>query len=148
MNFVEAERLLKSCTDKNDAPPEAYLLMAQIHFHKNDYEEASKCLDIGLSNNFKVREHPLYHLIRAKLQKNSKQFAASIQTLQKAIELPSFKAEDFHFEDQTNKREKLEIIDVDRIAIYLELMDSYQQLGQLVCFSLIISFLKFQRFIT
>ncbi|VDK84622.1 unnamed protein product, partial [Onchocerca ochengi] len=125
MDFVEAERLLKSCTDKSDAPPEAYLLMAQIHFHKNNYEETSKCLDIGLSNNFKVREHPLYHLIRAKLQKNSKQFAASVKTLQKAIELPSFKA------DQTKKCEKLDIVDADRIAIYLELIDSYQQLGQL-----------------
>uniref|UniRef100_A0A1I8EC19 TPR_REGION domain-containing protein n=1 Tax=Wuchereria bancrofti TaxID=6293 RepID=A0A1I8EC19_WUCBA len=125
MDFTEAKRLLESCIDRNDAPPEAHLLMAQIHFHRNNYEEAGKCLDIGLSNNFKVREHPLYHLIRAKLQKNSKQIAASIQTLQKAIELPSFK------DNQTRKRENLEVVDADRIAIYLELMDSYQQLGQL-----------------
>ncbi|EJD76093.1 tetratricopeptide repeat protein 21B [Loa loa] len=125
MDFAEAERLLESCTEKNGAPPEAYLLMAQIHLHKNNYEEAGKCLDIGLSNNFKVREHPLYHLIRAKLQKNSKQIAASIQTLQKATELTSFKA------NESKKRENLEVVDADRIAIYLELMDSYQQLGQL-----------------
>ncbi|EJW71493.1 hypothetical protein WUBG_17599, partial [Wuchereria bancrofti] len=32
---------------------------------------------------------------------------------------------------QTRKRENLEVVDADRIAIYLELMDSYQQLGQL-----------------
>lgn len=70
-------------------------LTLQIHLHKNHYEETGRCLDIGLSNNFKVREHPLYHLIRAKLQKNSKQIAASIQTLQKATELPSFKASAF-----------------------------------------------------
>uniref|UniRef100_A0A0R3RUA2 Tetratricopeptide repeat protein 21B n=1 Tax=Elaeophora elaphi TaxID=1147741 RepID=A0A0R3RUA2_9BILA len=125
MDFAEAERLLDGCTDKNDTPPEAHLLMAQIHLQKNNYDAAGKCLDIGLSNNFKVREHPLYHLIRAKLQKNSKQIAASVQTLQKATELPSFKA------SQSKKREKLEVVDADRIAIYLELMDSYQQLGQL-----------------
>ncbi|MCP9258777.1 hypothetical protein DINM_001369 [Dirofilaria immitis] len=91
MDFTEAERLLK------------------IYLHKSNHEEAGKCLDIGLSNNFKVREHPLYHLIRAK----------------KAIELPLFK------DDQSMKHEKLEIVDADRITIYLELMDSYQQLGQL-----------------
>ncbi|CAG9531744.1 unnamed protein product [Cercopithifilaria johnstoni] len=125
MDFAEAERLLANCTDKNDAPPEAHLLMAQIHLHKNNYDETGKCLDIGLSNNFKVREHPLYHLIRAKLQKNSKQIDVSIQTLQKAIELPLFKA------SPSKKRQNLEVVDADRIAIYLELMDSYQQLGQL-----------------
>uniref|UniRef100_A0A915PRR2 Tetratricopeptide repeat protein 21B n=1 Tax=Setaria digitata TaxID=48799 RepID=A0A915PRR2_9BILA len=125
MDFTEAERLLKHCTERSDAPPETYLLMAQIHLCKNNYDEAGKDLDIGLSYNFKVREHPLYHLIRAKIQKNSKQIAASIQTLQKAIQLPLFKAE------ESKKREKLEVVDTDRIAIYLELMDSYQQLGQL-----------------
>ncbi|VDK72565.1 unnamed protein product [Litomosoides sigmodontis] len=125
MDFAEAECLLAECVDKDGAPPEAHLLMAQIHLHKNNYDETGKYLDIGLSNNFKVREHPLYHLIRAKLQKHSKQIDASIQTLQKAIELPLFKA------SQSNKRQNLEVIDTDRIAIYLELMDSYQQLGQL-----------------
>ncbi|VDN36373.1 unnamed protein product [Gongylonema pulchrum] len=129
MDFTEAERLLRKCMDKDDCPAEAYLLMAQVHLHKNNYEESRKSLDVGLSYNFKVREHPLYHLIRAKLLKQSKQIDASIQTLQKAIELPSFKAE------QSKKREKLELVDTDRIAIYLELMDSYQQLNQVVCFS-------------
>ncbi|VBB28350.1 unnamed protein product [Acanthocheilonema viteae] len=124
-DFAEAERLLSDCIDKSDAPPEAHLLMAQIHLHKNNYDETGKCLDIGLSNNFKVREHPLYYLIRAKLQKNSQQIDASIQTLQKAIKLPLFKA------SQSKKRQNLEVVDADRIAIYLELMDSYQQLGQL-----------------
>lgn len=69
-----------------------FCLTLQVHLHRNNYDETGKYLDIGLSNNFKVREHPLYHLIRAKLQKNSKQIDASIQTLQKAIELPLFKA--------------------------------------------------------
>lgn len=41
---------------------------------------------------------------------------------------------DLHFEGQSKKRENLEVVDADRIAIYLELMDSYQQLGRLVCF--------------
>ncbi|VDM95115.1 unnamed protein product [Thelazia callipaeda] len=126
MNFGAAEKLLKNCTDSENAPSEAYLLLAQVHIQKNHYDEASRCLDTGLSYNFKVREHPLYHLIRAKLQKKSNQIDASVQTLQKAIKLPSFKAY-----NRSKRRENLELIDADRIAIYIELMDSYQQLGQL-----------------
>lgn len=47
-------------------------------------------MDVGLSYDFKVREHPIYHLIRAKLYKKMKQIDASIATLLKAMELPAF----------------------------------------------------------
>lgn len=46
------------------------------------------------------------------------------------------------FSEQSRKREKLELVDTDRIAIYLELMDSYQQLGQAVCSLKINDFLR------
>lgn len=61
-----------------------------MHLQKNNFDEAGKCLDVGLSYNFKVRERPLYHLIKAKVQKNSGQIEASVGTLRNAIQLPSF----------------------------------------------------------
>ncbi|VDM42674.1 unnamed protein product [Toxocara canis] len=126
MDLIGAEKLLKSCLDRDETTAEAHLLMAQMHLQKNNFDEASRCLDVGLSFNFKVREHPLYHLIKAKVQKKSGQIDASVGTLRSAIQLPSFNAA------PAKKREKLDVTDADRIAIHLELMDSLQQIGQIV----------------
>uniref|UniRef100_A0A0N4UKG1 Probable UDP-N-acetylglucosamine--peptide N-acetylglucosaminyltransferase SPINDLY n=1 Tax=Dracunculus medinensis TaxID=318479 RepID=A0A0N4UKG1_DRAME len=101
-DLANAEILLKLCLDKEETIAEAYLLMAQIHIYKNHYEEAGRYLDTGLSFNFKVREHPLYHLIKAKLQKKSNQIEQSVITLRKAVELPAFQ------DTVINKRDKLD----------------------------------------
>ncbi|VDK46613.1 unnamed protein product [Anisakis simplex] len=126
MDLCGAEKLLKSCLDRDETTAEAHLLMAQMQLQKKNYDEAGKCLDVGLSFNFKVREHPIYHLIKAKVQKNCAQIDASISTLRNALQLPSFNSA------PSQKREKLDITDGDRIAIYLELMDSLQKMGHIV----------------
>lgn len=58
-------------------------------------EEASKCLDVGLAFNFKVRDHPLYYLIKARLLKRSKKSDEAIMMLKSALDLPAFLGEQF-----------------------------------------------------
>lgn len=53
-------------------------------------DEASKFLDIGLGFDFKVREHPLYYLIKARLEKQALRIKNSVDLLKTALELPIF----------------------------------------------------------
>lgn len=58
--------------------------------HKQDLEEASRCLDVGLAFNFKVRDHPIYYLIKARLLKRSKKSDEAVMMLKSALDLPAF----------------------------------------------------------
>uniref|UniRef100_A0A0N5A168 TPR_REGION domain-containing protein n=1 Tax=Parastrongyloides trichosuri TaxID=131310 RepID=A0A0N5A168_PARTI len=122
MDMDEAEKLLKKCIEKSHQIAEVHLLMAQIQVEKKNLDEASKYLDIGLSLNFKVKDHPLYHRTKALLLKKSNQIDQSISLLKQAMKLPTF-------EGSIDKPDSLTVSDSDRIAIYLELIDSYQILN-------------------
>ncbi|VDD93632.1 unnamed protein product [Enterobius vermicularis] len=125
METESTELLLQACLTKDSNLPEAHLLMAQIKIQKGDYADAEKCLSLGLSFNFNMQYHPLYQLIKAKIQKNAQQYEASVETLRSALKMESFVS------DGVLKRGKLDVTDTDRISIYLELIDSLQKLGRL-----------------
>ncbi|KAI6188453.1 Tetratricopeptide repeat protein 21B [Aphelenchoides besseyi] len=114
MDVDGAQKLLQNCIDKNNNIAEAYLLMAQIFVHKQDLEEASKYLDIGLGFNFKVRDHPLYYLIKARVLKRSKKTEEAIMMLKSALDLPAFLSKkkkqknNFGVLDREKSYEKLE----------------------------------------
>ena len=50
-------------------------------------DEADKLLDIGLGFNFRVREHPLYFLTKARLEKRANRVDQSIEQLRNALDL-------------------------------------------------------------
>ena len=54
--------------DPTDA--DCHLLMAQIQLHQGNILNAQQSLEVGLSYNFEVRDHPIYHLINAKVMKS------------------------------------------------------------------------------
>ena len=41
--------------------------MAQIQLHQGNYVSAQQSLEVGLSYNFEVRDHPLFHLVGGSL---------------------------------------------------------------------------------
>ncbi|CEF66648.1 Tetratricopeptide repeat protein 21B [Strongyloides ratti] len=116
----EAENLLNKCIEKSHQIAEIHLLMAQIQVEKKNLDSASKYLDIGLSLNFKVKDHPLYYLTKALLLKKSNQIDQSITLLKQAMKLPTFDG------SIIEKPDSLSVSDSDRIAIYLELINSLQ----------------------
>uniref|UniRef100_A0A914N707 Tetratricopeptide repeat protein n=1 Tax=Meloidogyne incognita TaxID=6306 RepID=A0A914N707_MELIC len=109
-----AEQLLRGCVNKSSDNAEAYLLLAQILVQKNELDEADKLLDIGLGFNFRVREHPLYFLTKARLEKRANRVDQSIEQLRNALDLFA------------KKESELELAEAERIAITLELIDSLQ----------------------
>uniref|UniRef100_A0A914W2S6 Tetratricopeptide repeat protein 21B n=1 Tax=Plectus sambesii TaxID=2011161 RepID=A0A914W2S6_9BILA len=128
-----AQKTLTQCLEKDQTFADAHLLMAQIFLQKNNFKQASQSLEVGLSFNFQVRDHPLYHLIKARIQKRSNHMEGAVQQLEAAMALPGFKSNKGGGEQvvtKAGKTSRLELTESDRVAIYLELIDCLQALNR------------------
>lgn len=125
-DFESAQMTLQHCLEQDQSLSDAHILMAQIHLHLNNFKLAAQSLEFGLSHNFQVREHPVYHLIRAQIQKKQNELTDAIQTLQYAMGLPGMKTSG----SKTLVREKIHISVNDRVSVFLELADTHRLLGQ------------------
>lgn len=64
---------------------EAYLLLARVELKQEKYSHAAQSLEMGLSYNFKVRDHPLYHLLLARIQRQKNDMDAALASLRMAM---------------------------------------------------------------
>jgi len=64
--------------------------MAQIYIEAKSSYMAMQSLDKCLSYNFKVRQNPIYFLLKAKCEKADGQIDESLKTLNEIMTLPSF----------------------------------------------------------
>nr|CAD7440821.1 unnamed protein product [Timema bartmani] len=122
---------LQHILDDVDATcPDAHLLMAQIHIQLKRYQKAAQSLEVGLSYNFKVREHPLYHLITALIQKEEGKISDCIQTLKTAMSLAGLKpGSASHVRTMTGTMQQLAL--PDKTSLYLELVEAYKASNQM-----------------
>ncbi|KAK7092869.1 tetratricopeptide repeat protein 21B-like [Littorina saxatilis] len=119
-----AQSTLQHCLDQDSTFSDAHILMAQIHLHQNSFKLANQSLEVGLSYNFEVRDHPLYHLIRARILKKQGDLAEAVKTLKMAMILPGVKS-------STKKAGKVQEISVnDRVSVFLELAEAHRLLGE------------------
>ncbi len=68
-----------------------FSIRQQIYLKQNDFKNASQSLEYGLSYNFQIKNHPSYHIIKAKIQKQQGQIQEALKTLQLAMQLPGVK---------------------------------------------------------
>nr|XP_033800547.1 tetratricopeptide repeat protein 21B [Geotrypetes seraphini] len=118
---------LQHCLDQNPSYADAHLLMAQVYLTQNNFKLCSQSLELCLSYSFEVREHPLYHLIRAQTQKRMGEVSEAIKTLQMAMSLPGMKRTGT---SSKSKGKKIEISASDRVSVFLELVDAHCMNGQ------------------
>lgn len=121
-----AKAMLVHCLDQDSTFSDAHLLMAQIHLQQQNYKLAEQSLEVGLSYNFEVRNHPLYHLIKARVQKKMGHPEESVSTMQFAMNLPGVKKA-----VTKSQNKKVVITNSDRAMVYLELVDAHVEAGQL-----------------
>lgn len=119
-----AKTMLAHCLEQHDRFSDAHLLMAQIHLKEGNHRMADQSLEVGLSYNFEVREAPLYHLIKARVHKNSGNPEECIKTLNTAMGLPGVKKA---IPNQGGKKAN-SITLSDRVSVYLELANAHCQL--------------------
>lgn len=85
-----------------------YQLFAQITFHQ-------------------IREHPVYHLVKAQAQVKMGEIAEAIKTLQMAMNLPGMRTSTL-----SSKSKAIEIDGHDRLSVYLELVQAHRLNGEQV----------------
>lgn len=84
-----------------------------------------------------VREHPLYHLIKAQAKKKMGELTEAIQTLQMAMSLPGVRKRESL---SKSKSRKMELSPADCVSVFLELADALWLNGEQVSFYILLSF--------
>ncbi|XP_043931290.1 tetratricopeptide repeat protein 21B [Protopterus annectens] len=122
-----AQSSLQHCIEQNSSYPDAHLLMAQVYLSQRNYKLCSHSLELCLSYSFEVQEHPLYHLIKAQLQKKLGEVQEAIKILQMAMNFPEVK----RVRSATkSSNKKITVSMFDRVSIYLELADAHSINGE------------------
>uniref|UniRef100_A0A8C3AZP6 Tetratricopeptide repeat domain 21B n=1 Tax=Cyclopterus lumpus TaxID=8103 RepID=A0A8C3AZP6_CYCLU len=116
-----AQSNLQHCLDQCPSHADAHLLMAQIHQLQGNFSLSSQSLELCLSHNFEIREHPLYHLINAQAKKKMGELTEAIQTLQMAMSLPGVRRAG---SSSKSKSKKIELSPSDCLSVFLELAEA------------------------
>uniref|UniRef100_A0A8C9WIP1 Tetratricopeptide repeat domain 21B n=1 Tax=Scleropages formosus TaxID=113540 RepID=A0A8C9WIP1_SCLFO len=126
-DIESAQSSLQHCLDQNPSHVEAHLLMAQIYLLQGNFRLSSQSLELCLSYNFEIREHPLYHLIKAQAQKKMGELQEAIQTLQMALSLPGVRRA---AGSAKSKNKRVELSSADCVSVYLELAEAHWLNGE------------------
>ncbi|KAK3772094.1 hypothetical protein RRG08_061179 [Elysia crispata] len=125
-DIAAAQTTLQHCLDQDATFSDAHILMAQIQLSQGNYKLASQSLEVGLSYNFQVRDHPLYHLIRARILKQQGEMAEALTTLQMAMALPGVKTSGAKSGGSGRKGKSDQINTTDRVSVFLELAEAHR----------------------
>ncbi|XP_061734928.1 tetratricopeptide repeat protein 21B isoform X2 [Nerophis ophidion] len=121
-----AQSSLHHCLEQCPSHTDAHLLMAQIHLLRQNFSQCFQSLELCLSHNFQIREHPLYLLIKAQAKKKTGELTEAIQTLQMAMSLPGVcRAASAKCKNQT-----VHLSPADCVSIFLELAEALWRNGE------------------
>uniref|UniRef100_S4RS46 Tetratricopeptide repeat domain 21B n=1 Tax=Petromyzon marinus TaxID=7757 RepID=S4RS46_PETMA len=122
-----AQGSLQHCLEKSPSYSDAHLLMAQIYLSQKNYKQCSQSLELALSHSFEIRDHPLYHLIKARVLKETGDVPEALRTLKLAMSLPGMKQRS----GATKSKGKVpDINTTDRVSVFLELADALRLNGE------------------
>ncbi|XP_010616755.1 tetratricopeptide repeat protein 21A isoform X1 [Fukomys damarensis] len=120
-----AQSTVQRCLELDPTSADAHLLLAQIYLAQGNFAMCSHCLELGVSHNFQVRDHPLYHFIKARALNKSGDYQEAIKTLKMIMKLPTLKTE------ESRKTRGPSMQPSERASILLELVDALQLNGEL-----------------
>ncbi|XP_059795381.1 tetratricopeptide repeat protein 21A isoform X3 [Balaenoptera ricei] len=120
-----AQGTLQRCLEQDPTSVDAYLLMSQTYLAQGNFAMCSHCLELGVSYNFQVRDHPLYHFIKARALNKSGDYPEAIKALKMIIKLPILKME------ESKKFHGPSVRPSERVSILLELADALRMNGEL-----------------
>uniref|UniRef100_A0A4W2GQJ0 Tetratricopeptide repeat protein 21B n=1 Tax=Bos indicus x Bos taurus TaxID=30522 RepID=A0A4W2GQJ0_BOBOX len=118
---------LQHCLEHSPSYADAHLLMAQVYLSQEKFKLCSQSLELCLSYDFKVREYPLYHLIKAQSQKKMGEIAEAIKTLHMAMSLPGMRRIG---SSSKSKYRKTEVDASHRLSVFLELVEVHRLNGE------------------
>ncbi|XP_078279665.1 tetratricopeptide repeat protein 21B-like [Rhinoraja longicauda] len=125
-NLSTAQGILHPYLQTDPSFADGHLLMAQIYMSQGNYKECSHSLELGLSYNFQVRDHPTYHLIKARALKKMGNIGEAVTILKTAIGLLGARS-------YSNGKGKESLSDIgisNCVSVYLELAETLQLNGE------------------
>ncbi|XP_032895188.1 tetratricopeptide repeat protein 21A [Amblyraja radiata] len=125
-NLNTAQAILHPYLQMNPSFADGHLLMAQIYLSQGNYKECSHSLELGLSYNFQVRDHPTYHLIKARALKRMGNIGEAVTILKTAIGLPGVR----NYSNVKGKESLADISISNCVSVYLELAVALQLNGE------------------
>ncbi|XP_058144822.1 tetratricopeptide repeat protein 21A isoform X1 [Dasypus novemcinctus] len=120
-----AQSTLQRCLELDPTSAEAHLLRAQIYLAQGNLAMCSHCLELGVSHNFQVRDHPLYHLIKARTLSKSGDYPEAIKTLKTITKLPTLSLQEGRRCRGPSLRPS------ERVSVLLELAEALRLNGEL-----------------
>ena len=87
-NFDLAQKTLQRCLDLDKKYADAYLLLAQIALHSENFRSAHAFLDEAVSQDFAIRNSPVYQLLKAKVLTSKGDLDEALKVLKGTLELP------------------------------------------------------------
>ncbi|XP_051938739.1 tetratricopeptide repeat protein 21B isoform X1 [Hippocampus zosterae] len=116
-----AQSSLQHCLEQCPSHTDSHLLMAQIHLLRGSVTLCSQALEVCLSHNFEIQEHPLYLLIKAQAKKKMGELTEAIQILQMAMSLPGVCRAG---SSAKSKNKKIDLSSADCVSVFLELAEA------------------------
>ncbi|KAL6065354.1 hypothetical protein STEG23_005984, partial [Scotinomys teguina] len=120
-----AQSTLQRCLELDPTLVDVHLLMSQIYLAQGNFAMCSHCLELGVSHNFQIRGHPLYHFIKARALSKAGDYAEAIKTLKMIIRMPTTKTE------ENRKLRGPSVQPSERASILLELVEALRLNGEL-----------------
>ncbi|XP_030186210.1 tetratricopeptide repeat protein 21A isoform X3 [Lynx canadensis] len=120
-----AQSTLQRCLELDPTSVDAHLLMSHVYLAQGNFAMCSHCLELGVSHNFQVRNHPLYHLVKARALNKCGDYPEAIRTLKMIIKLPPRKTE------EGKKLRGPSMQPSERASLLLELADALRMNGEL-----------------
>mmetsp|Transcript_68417 Transcript_68417/g.198374 ORF Transcript_68417/g.198374 Transcript_68417/m.198374 type:complete len:1349 (+) Transcript_68417:99-4145(+) len=124
-----ATRILLQCLRLDHSNSDTYLLLARIYHGKDQPNAALQYLEQGLSHDFSVRNHPLYHLVKAQVLSSAGENESAAKVLEAAMELPGVRTVGPNVKQPANKMVMLSI--ADRAALITLLVSLLTKLKRL-----------------
>ncbi|XP_004412157.1 PREDICTED: tetratricopeptide repeat protein 21A isoform X2 [Odobenus rosmarus divergens] len=120
-----AQSTLQRCLELDPTFVDAQKNMSHIYLAQGNFAMCSHCLKKGVSHNFQVRDHPLYHYIKARALNKKRDYPEAIKTLKMIIKLPTQKKE----EGKKFRGPSVQLS--ERVSKKLELADALRMNGEL-----------------
>jgi len=111
---------LSHCLSINPSHSDTYLQLAQLHLAKESFRSANNCLEQAMSYDFKIRNSPIYQLVKSECLVNQGALDDAMTQLEDAMKLPGVR-------DGLNGTVSLS----DRVSIFVKLAEIYSRLNML-----------------
>eukprot|EP00930_Biecheleria_cincta_P046675 TRINITY_DN32219_c0_g1_i1.p1 TRINITY_DN32219_c0_g1~~TRINITY_DN32219_c0_g1_i1.p1 ORF type:complete len:1347 (+),score=315.58 TRINITY_DN32219_c0_g1_i1:89-4129(+) len=124
-----ATRILHQCLRLDPSCSDIHLLLARVYHSKDQPNQALQYLEQGLSHDFSVRNHPLYHLVKAQVLFSAGELEPAAKVLESAMALPGVKTVGADARMPASKTVQLSA--TDRSAIFTLLVQLLTKLKRL-----------------